>query len=130
MATKTYSVRARVGLALGVGMTVIATALVMGGPAGAAATHSAATIKSGAGPGWPKTLQPNDFVRHVSNRYFPLKPGSTWHYRGVKEGTPMIDNTRATPRTKTIMGVRTTVVHDVVLVHGRREEVTKDFYTQ
>ena len=131
MATKIYSVRARVGLGLGVGMTVIAAALVGGAPPGAAAAgHSAAPIKSGAGPGWPKTLRPSDFVRHVSNPFFPLKPGDTWHYRGVKEGTPMIDNMRATDRTKTIMGVRTTVVHDVVLVHGRREEVTKDFYAQ
>jgi hypothetical protein len=33
-------------------------------------------------------------------------------------------------RTKTILGVKTTVVHDVVRVHGRPEEVTDDYYAQ
>ena len=131
MATKMHSVRARVGLGLGVGMTVIATALVVGAPAGAAAAgHSAAPIKSGAGPGWPKTLQPSDFVARVDNPWFPLKPGSRWHYRGVEEDGRFIDNMRVTHRTKRIKGVRTTVVHDVVLKHGKPREVTNDWYAQ
>ena len=44
-------------------------------------------IKSGAGPGWPQTLHPSDFVARVDNPWFPLKPGSRWRYRGVNEGT-------------------------------------------
>ena len=128
---KVNSMRARVLLAIGVGVAAIAAALAVGPMAGAASSaHSAGTIKSGAGPGWPKTLRPSDFVRHVSNPWFPLKPGSRWHYRGVKEGVRMIDNVHATHKTKKILGVRTTVVHDEVLMHGRPEEVTNDFYAQ
>ena len=106
MTTKMYSVRARVGLGLGVGMTVIAAALVGGAPPGAAAAgHSAASIKSGAGPGWPKTLRPSDFVRHVSNPFFPLKPGTTFFYKGTKDGVPTSNKTYVTHKTKLILGV-------------------------
>src|SRR5262245_14465507 len=124
------SVRVRAALAIGAVMTMAAM-LVAGTAAGAASSaHSPSTIKSGAGPGWPKTLRPSDFVRHVSNPWFPLKPGSRWHYRGVEQGVRTIDKVRATDRTKRILGVRVTVVHDVVIVHGRPEEVTNDFYAQ
>jgi hypothetical protein len=125
-----HSIRRRATLAL-----VIASALIGGGSATAAAATPAAPqtpgpIKSGAGPGWPATLSPSDFVRRVDNPYFPLKPGSKWHYKGAKGHTKMVDDMRVTHRTKRILGVRTTVVHDVVRVHGRREEVTNDFYAQ
>src|SRR5262245_56322996 len=112
------------------------SALIGGGSAAAAAAmtpaglQSSGPIKSGAGPGWPATLSSSDFVRHVTNPWFPLKPGSRWHYKGAKGHTKMVDDMRVTHRTKTILGVKTTVVHDVVRVHGRREEVTNDFYAQ
>jgi hypothetical protein len=127
---KNHSIRARAILALGV-----VSALVGGGSAIAAATtpagsQTAGPIKSGAGPGWPATLSPSDFVRHVDNPWFPLKPGSKWHYKGAKGHTKMVDDMRVTHRTKRILGVKATVVHDVVRVHGRREEVTNDFYAQ
>jgi hypothetical protein len=124
------SIRGRTILALG-----MAWALIGGGSATAAATTPASSqtpgpIKSGAGPGWPATLSPSDFVRHVDNPWFPLKPGSRWHYKGAKGHTKSVDDMRVTHRTKTILGVKATVVHDVVRVHGRREEVTNDFYAQ
>jgi hypothetical protein len=127
---KNHSIRGRAILAL-----AIASALIGGGSATAALTTSAGSqtpgpIKSGAGPGWPATLSPSDFVRHVDNPWFPLKPGSKWHYKGAKGHTKMVDHMRVTHRTKRILGVKATVVHDVVRVHGRREEVTNDFYAQ
>lgn len=130
MNLKNRSIRGRAILALGG-----ALALVGGGSAIAAETtpagsQTAGSIKSGAGPGWPATLSPSDFVRHVDNPWFPLKPGSKWHYKGAKGHTKMVDNMRVTHRTKRILGVKATVVHDVVRVHGRREEVTNDFYAQ
>jgi hypothetical protein len=88
------------------------------------------SIPSGAGPGWPVTIGPGDFVREVTNPWFPLKPGSVWRYKGLKEGTKTTDVVTATHRTKVILGVTTTVVHDVVSVNGRPEEVTDDFYAQ
>ena len=116
------------GLAIGLVATLVAVGGI--GVAGTAAAKAPGPIKSGAGPGWPKTLSPSDFVSTVDNPYFPLKPGSKWRYKGNKEGTRMTDVVRATHRTKTILGVKTTVVHDVVRMHGRREEVTNDFYAQ
>jgi hypothetical protein len=113
----------------------LASALIAVGSASAAGTNpggaqNAGPIKSGAGPGWPATLSPSDFVARVDNRWFPLKPGSRYRYKGTKDGTPMIDVLKVTDRTKRILGVETTVVHDVVRMHGRPEEVTNDWYAQ
>lgn len=122
-------IRRRVGLAVWVTSALIAVGLasVAGGTS---AAKGPGPIKSGAGPGWPATLSPSDFVGRVDNPYFPLKPGSRWHYKGAKGHTKMTDDMRVTHRTKRILGVKATVVHDVVRVHGRREEVTNDFYAQ
>jgi hypothetical protein len=95
-----------------------------------AATASAKTFRSGAGPGWPTILHSNDFVQGVDNPYYPLTPDSRYRYRGGEDGTRMVDRLRVTRRTKRILGVETTVVHDVVLVHGKPREVTNDFYAQ
>jgi hypothetical protein len=96
----------------------------------AVSAPAAQVIKSGAGPGWPKTLSSGDFVRHVTNPYFPLRPGSRWRYEGRDGDENIVDRMRVTPRTKTILGVKTTVVHDQVLIHQRPREVTNDFYAQ
>jgi hypothetical protein len=66
----------------------------------------------------------------VTNPWFPLKPGSVWHYKGLKEGVKTTDTVIVTHQTKRILGVATTVVHDVVKVKGKPEEVTDDFYAQ
>ena len=121
----------RARLALAGAAAVTAAALGGAGLAGAApASKALTTIKSGAGPGWPRTLQPSDFVARVDNPRFPLKPGSRWHYRGVDEDGRFTDNMRVKHRTKKIEGVRTTVVHDVVLKHRKPREVTNDWYAQ
>jgi hypothetical protein len=130
-AVSTKKIRTRWALALGAATALIAMAA--GGVAlGGAAEGSAATgpIRSGAGPGWPRTLQPSDFVARVDNPFFPLKPGSRWHYRGVDTDGRFTDNMHVLHRTKTILGVRTTVVHDVVRRHGKPREVTNDWYAQ
>jgi hypothetical protein len=130
MKTRNGVIEGRLGLAVAVMAAVIAVALAGIAGMASAGQASGGPIKSGAGPGWPATLSPSDFVACVDNPYFPLKPGSRWHYRGKKDGERMTDDVRVTHRTKTILGVDTTVVHDVGRVHGRREEVTNDFYAQ
>jgi hypothetical protein len=116
---------------LAAGAASLALVIAAGAPAGAAsATKSSQTFPSGAGPGWPKTLSPSDFVRRVDNPWFPLKPGSRWHYRGADDGGPFTDNMRVTHRTKRVEGVRVTIVHDVVRRHGKLREVTSDWYAQ
>jgi hypothetical protein len=108
-------------------LAALAVAAALAG-ASLAAARAPGPIVSGAGPGWPARLSPSDFADGVENRWFPLRPGDTWHYRGVKDGVRMVDTVRVTPRTKTILGVATRVVHDVVRVGGRPEEITDDFY--
>src|SRR3954452_7756717 len=71
-----------------------------------------------------------NFVRTVDNPWFPLKTGSVWHYRGVKDGKPSRDVVKVTGATKTILGVTTTAVSDRLYENGRLEERTTDWYTQ
>jgi hypothetical protein len=130
MNRKSHSIRTRAMLTLGVASALIAVGSASAAGSAPAGAQRAGPIKSGAGPGWPATLSPSDFVARVDNPWFPLKPGSRYRYKGNKEGTRMIDVLRVTHRTKTILGVKTTVVHDKVLMHGRPEEVTNDFYAQ
>ena len=132
MSTKTgIGIRARGLVALAGAAAVIAAMLVGIRPADAASTANAsAKIRSGAGPGWPQTIRPSDFVAKVDNPRFPLKPGSRWHYRGVDSGGHFTDKMHVTHRTKRILGVRTTVVRDLVFKHGKPREVTSDWYAQ
>src|SRR5262245_32164708 len=122
--------RGRAILTLGIVSALIGGGSVVATATATAGLHASGPIKSGAGPGFPATLSPSDLVRHVTNPWFPLTPGSRWHYRGEEGHTKMVDDMRVTHRTKTILGVKATVVHDVVRAHGRREEVTNDFYAQ
>ena len=122
--------KAILALALAVPGALIGSGAAAASSAAGAAAPVAGTIPSGAGPGWPATISPSDFVPQVTNPWFPLKPGSVWHYKGRKEGTKTTDTMTATHKTKKILGVTTTIVHDVVSVKGKPEEVTDDYYAQ
>ncbi len=130
MQATNQSFRTRAILALAVASALVASGSLSGSGAIASPTAGGAPIKSGAGPGWPATLKPSDFVNRVDNPWFPLQPGSRYRYRGRKEGTRMVDRVHVTHRTKRILGVKATVVHDVVSIHGRPREVTDDWYAQ
>jgi len=73
---------------------------------------------------------PSRFVRTVDNRWFPLRPGSTFVYRGVKDGEPSRDVVRVTSGTRVIEGVRCTGVSDRLYTSGRLSERTTDWYAQ
>jgi len=73
---------------------------------------------------------PADFVARVDNPWFPLRPGTTYVYRGVKDGQPSHDVFKVTGRTRTIEGIDCTVVRDRLYLHGRLEERTVDWYAQ
>jgi hypothetical protein len=130
--TNRTGIRPRPAIATGAVVAAIAVALAgIAGQAGAApGSKSQRTIKSGAGPGWPKTLHPSDFVRRVDNPFFPLKPGSKWFYRGIEGDTHESNKIHVKHKRKTILGVHTTIVHDVVFKHGKPREVTDDWYAQ
>jgi hypothetical protein len=73
---------------------------------------------------------PAGFANRVDNPWFPLRPGTTYVYRGVKDGQPSRDVFTVTAATKTIEGVRCTVVRDRLYLRGRLEERTEDWYAQ
>ena len=78
------------------------------------------------------SIDPSTFVGVIDNRYFPLRPGTAYHYKGVAEDgtTPQTDDEFVTHETKKIQGVASTVVRDVVSSHGRPIEKTFDWYAQ
>src|SRR5437016_2145240 len=73
---------------------------------------------------------PSSFSARVTNSWFPLKPGTTYVYRGVKDGRRSRDVVSVTHRTKTIDGAPCAVVEDRLYLGGRLEERTTDWYTQ
>jgi hypothetical protein len=71
-----------------------------------------------------------DFVSRVDNRFWPLKPGTAFHYQGVRGATQQIDDETVTHKTKPILGIRCTVVRDTVSEAGHPIERTFDWYAQ
>ena len=76
------------------------------------------------------TIDPGDFVRTIDNRYWPLEPGTGYHYKGVRGHTRQRDDEVVLHRTKVIAGVTCTVVRDTVSERGRAVERTFDWYAQ
>ena len=66
----------------------------------------------------------------VTNAWFPLRPGTVWVYRGVKDGKPARDVVTVPKAAKTIDGVRCQVVEDRLYLAGRLAERTTDWYAQ
>ena len=71
-------------------------------------------------------IDPADFVREIDNKYFPLKPGTTFVYAGNAER----DEMAVTHTTKQIMGVECVVVNDRLWEDGKLIEQTYDWYAQ
>jgi len=69
------------------------------------------------------------FNHPEQNPYFPLRPGTVSRYRGSEDGERFRETVTITYRKKTILGVRTTVVRDVLRrVDGTLAEKTRDWY--
>jgi hypothetical protein len=75
-------------------------------------------------------IDPSNFVSKVDNPYYPLEPGTTLVYRGVRDGQTQVDRVSVTRRTKKILGVTCVVVHDVARHNGQLLEQTWDWYAQ
>jgi hypothetical protein len=76
------------------------------------------------------TIDPANFATTIDNRYFPLQPGTAFHYKGTADGTPQTDDMVVTDQKKTILGVTCTVVEDTVSERGKAIERTFDWYAQ
>jgi hypothetical protein len=84
------------------------------------------------GPGsqYHPKINPGNFGPNVDNPLFPLRPGRTFVYAGVKDGQNAIDIFAPSSRTKRIDGVTTRVVEDRLYLDGVLEERTSDYYAQ
>ena len=82
------------------------------------------------------TIRPSDFTNGagepnpIDNAYFPLVPGTTFTYEGVKDDAPLEDVMTVTGQTRMIMGVPARVVRDTNYSDGIRVEDTFDWYAQ
>ncbi|MGH3039415.1 MAG: hypothetical protein ACRDLZ_08430 [Gaiellaceae bacterium] len=79
----------------------------------------------------PLTLDPADFESGIDHPYWPMAPGSRWVYRETDgQGGVQKVVVTVTDKAKTILGIRATVVHDVVSEDGEVVEDTYDWYAQ
>jgi hypothetical protein len=126
------SVTGRLTVASRLGITSVIAVVVGGGFVGVASSR----VASPAPPRWAlhgaysPTIDPAHFVTKIDNRYFPLIPGTAFHYRGYSGTTPQTDDMVVTRQTKRILGIRCTVVRDTVSEHGKPVERTFDWYAQ
>jgi hypothetical protein len=113
-------------------------ALMAAGLASLSKAGSATGSSSGPRPGklapihgkYSPTIRPADFVKRVDNPLWPLRPGTAFHYQGVRGTTPQTDNEVVTHKKKKILGIKCTVVRDTVSEHGHPIERTSDWYAQ
>lgn len=76
-----------------------------------------------------QTVSPDQFRQHRTNPWFPLHPGTVATFRGRDGHEHYRERVTVTHHTKTIQGVRTTVVLDVLRrTDGTLAEKTQDWY--
>jgi hypothetical protein len=114
--------RMSLGFLAALGLTLVA-------PAGSAAATSSSC------PDPPKADADNfPNGANVANKYFPLKPGTTYVYKGKEDGESSTDRFSVTNQTKAFKIGRGTVtarvVHDRVFIKGELTEDTFDWFAQ
>lgn len=114
-----------------VALAVLAALLPVGAPASKTDPGTSPNPPSWVLKGkYAPTIDPTSFVGRIDNRFFPLVPGTAFHYRGYVDQTPQTDDMVVTHRTKIVLGVRCTVVEDTVSSRGKAVERTFDWYAQ
>lgn len=73
---------------------------------------------------------PRGFSATVDNPWFPLPPGRTLVYSGVKDGAKSTEYLTATHEVQKITGIPCRVVADRLYVGGTLRESTRDYYSQ
>jgi len=76
-------------------------------------------------------VEPDDFTVNVTNRWYPLEPGTRWTYREVEDGKALhVVVTSTSVTRKVASGVTARIVRDTVSRNGKVLEDTKDLYAQ
>lgn len=92
---------------------------------------TSSTSSPGTTPVATTAADPANFGGHViDNPWYPLVPGMTWTYRGVKDGQQSREIMIATSKIRMIQGAPCTVVSDKLYLSGTLEERTLDYYAQ
>jgi hypothetical protein len=107
---------------------VMALALVAG--CGSSSGDAGGSAQGKAQEGYAPSIDPADFTTKIDNKYFPLKPGTTFVYRGKTQDATEGDTVKVTSDTRNIMGVECVVVDDRVTEDGKLTEKTYDWYAQ
>jgi len=118
--------------------TIALAVLAIGATSGVASSSSAAAASTSPSASvlapihgrYNPDIDAANFVRRVDNPYFPLVPGTGFHFKGVSGTTPQADNAVVLHKTKRILGIDATVVRDEVSEHGTVIERTFDHYAQ
>jgi hypothetical protein len=107
---------------------VVLVAVLMAGCGG---SEDKAGVSSGkAEKSYAPNIDPANFTTKIDNRYFPLKPGTTFVYETkTQEGIGRIEVT-VTNDTKRVMGVECLVRRDKEFLNGELIEDTFDWHTQ
>src|SRR5262249_30995577 len=119
-------------------MTMLATGLVTLLMCSVGSVAPAGARTTGVGQGCPlptfgpgaqyhPRIDPTQFSARVTNAWFPLTPGTTLVYQGVKDREAAVDIVTTSVRTKLIDHVRTRVVQDRLFLDGRLAERTADY---
>ena len=97
-----------------------------------AALLAAAGSVSAAGAAPASGPDPSEFPTslHITNKYSPMVPGTTFIYDGNAGADPKHVTVRITHTVKTIEGIPCVEVLDTVYVAGQLEEKTKDWFAQ
>ncbi|MFN8102819.1 MAG: hypothetical protein U0Q20_14690 [Mycobacterium sp.] len=95
-------------------------------PASSPGSRPALTIDD---PYAPK-IDPASFTTKIDNPYLPLVPGTRSIFEADTGEGRQRTVTEVTRDTRTVMGVQTVVVHDVVTLDGKPAEDTFDWYAQ
>ncbi len=81
---------------------------------------------AGIGAKYQPSIDPANFQSKVDNPYLPLVPGARFKYSETAGGETNDREITVTSETRMTMGVKCTVVHDVVTSRGEVKEDTYD----
>jgi hypothetical protein len=100
------------------------------GNAGSNANGTAKTTQKTTQEAYAPHIDPAHFTTKIDNKYFPLKPGTTFVYEGNFQGAAERDEMAVTHDTKQVMGVECLIASDRVTEDGKLIEQTYDWYAQ
>jgi hypothetical protein len=113
-------------------LLVAVTPIAIAGGCGDESSGSDAVIDAGDDGEYVVAVHPDEFTSRIDNPFLPMLPGSRWRYEETtSEGDLESITVEVLDQHRTVMGVDTIVVHDVVESSGGEIiEDTFDWYAQ